>query len=612
MLKCVVAAATISFFAPQMAFAQSETESATDSFQRVFGIKRSSDRVPDTLLKTLQKLQEQRQAVPADPEAYKTYVEQNPLVRYLRSNRPEPLVHLLLWNHFALDATSIDHTTLGQKPAEPTYAEQLGPHRASRALAIVHLAMFEAVNAIYRDFESYQGIQGKIFAAPGVPQDVRPETVSVKTAIAYAAYETLNAVYRQKAAIHFSNLVLAESLIGDSDEMRRNGQAIGTAAAKAVLAARNYDEATKVFNDGSKDGLQYQVQANSGSPYEKSCAGDKADRNSLCLEPFIYQDPNDPTHPFKVANKQDLEHWQQDPVTKLKLALGGDWPETRPFVLPSDYKFPTQPPSYTDQKFKDAYLLGGYGGTRNGGYFNKYGVRKFGQNVSQARKEDLTFRARFWGYDGTALLCAPPRLYNMIATSVAETPGPTQINRVQDMARYLALVNLALSDAGVAAWAGKYQYSFPRPITYIKNHEGDQVIDGTANKDWLPLGFAGTNSTTLSGTPPFPSYPSGHAVFGGAFFQIMSRFFNLPKDSPKTKFTFVSDEFNGVNRGEDGKVRPRRPVTYKTFADAEWENAESRMWMGIHWQFDGDDGIAAGNALANTVYEGALKKKLGS
>jgi hypothetical protein len=175
------------------------------------------------------------------------------------------------------------------------------------------------------------------------------------------------------------------------------------------------------------------------------------------------------------------------------------------------------------------------------------------------------------------------------------------------MARFLALVNLSLADAGVAAWTGKFKFNYPRPTTYIQHHDENTVIDGTKNSDWLPLGFAGTNSTTVTGTPPFPANPSGHAVFGGALFEIMSKYYGFKKDSSKTKFTFVSDEFNGVNRGEDGKIRPRMPVTYASFADAEWENAESRIWMGIHWQFDGDDGIAVGNSVADTVFSSVLK-----
>ena len=38
------------------------------------------------------------------------------------------------------------------------FGEQLGPTRASRAMAIVHIAIFEAVNAIAGGYRSYPGI----------------------------------------------------------------------------------------------------------------------------------------------------------------------------------------------------------------------------------------------------------------------------------------------------------------------------------------------------------------------------------------------------------------------------------------------------------------------
>ena len=44
-----------------------------------------------------------------------------------------------------------------------------------------------------------------------------------------------------------------------------------------------------------------------------------------------------------------------------------------------------------------------------------------------------TLKGIYWAYDGTALLCAPPRMYNEIATSVALREKP--IHKVEDMAK---------------------------------------------------------------------------------------------------------------------------------------------------------------------------------
>src|SRR5437879_12672932 len=53
------------------------------------------------------------------------------------------------WNAIAINASGLDHTTLA--PGEiRTFCEQLGPGRASRATAIVHIAIFDSVNAVLR------------------------------------------------------------------------------------------------------------------------------------------------------------------------------------------------------------------------------------------------------------------------------------------------------------------------------------------------------------------------------------------------------------------------------------------------------------------------------
>src|SRR5689334_16931268 len=57
------------------------------------------------------------------------------------------------WNEIAIDATGLDHTPVA--PGEHrTFGEQLGPGRASRAMAIIHIAIFDAVNAAPRKYQS--------------------------------------------------------------------------------------------------------------------------------------------------------------------------------------------------------------------------------------------------------------------------------------------------------------------------------------------------------------------------------------------------------------------------------------------------------------------------
>src|SRR6266496_5801492 len=61
------------------------------------------------------------------------------------------------WNAIAINASGLDHTPVA--PGElRIFGEQLGPGRASRAMAIVHIAIFDAVNAIVGGYRSYTGV----------------------------------------------------------------------------------------------------------------------------------------------------------------------------------------------------------------------------------------------------------------------------------------------------------------------------------------------------------------------------------------------------------------------------------------------------------------------
>jgi hypothetical protein len=179
-----------------------------------------------------------------------------------------------------------------------------------------------------------------------------------------------------------------------------------------------------------------------------------------------------------------------------------------------------------------------------------------------------------------------------------------------ELARLLALVNTAMADAGIAVWESKYFYQYWRPVTGIREADrgtgptgvGDRNPDTVGDPTFSPLGAPASNLSGPNFTPPFPAYPSGHAGFGGALFQTLRNFYG--KDH--IAFTFVSDEFNGVTLDNQGNPRPLIPRTFRSLSQAEEENGQSRIYLGIHWKFDKTEGIAQGRRVANYVFDHAF------
>ncbi|PYI40840.1 MAG: chloroperoxidase, partial [Verrucomicrobia bacterium] len=133
------------------------------------------------------------------------------------------------WNRIAIDATGLDHTPVA--PGENrVFGEQLGPGRSSRAMAIVHIAIFDAINAILGGYQSYTGIESV------------PHPVSIRAAVAQAAHDTLVSLYpSQKAS--FDQELAADILRVTSDRQKSNGVALGKQIAAAILVSRVGDGA---------------------------------------------------------------------------------------------------------------------------------------------------------------------------------------------------------------------------------------------------------------------------------------------------------------------------------------------------------------------------------
>src|SRR2546425_6974775 len=77
---------------------------------------------------------------------------------YLNQAPKKGLDSVHRWNEIAINAAGLDHTPVA--PGENrVFGEELGPGRSSRAMAIVHIAIFDAINAVVGGYQSYTGVQ---------------------------------------------------------------------------------------------------------------------------------------------------------------------------------------------------------------------------------------------------------------------------------------------------------------------------------------------------------------------------------------------------------------------------------------------------------------------
>ena len=314
-------------------------------------------------------------------------------------------------------------------------------------------------------------------------------------------------------------------------------------------------------------------------------------------------------------------HHRSDPLNNQPEPLGASWGQVTPFAV---------------QSFHNQAPYPSYGGSVYLDHHDE--VRKKGGSASQpstTRKAEETTIGYYWAYDGATQLGTPPQLYNQIVREIAKAKG----NSVAENARLFALVNVAMGDAGIHAWHWKYHYDLWRPIIGIREHDkawghdavGGQAVDADADPFWRPLGAPKTNDTQPGArafTPPFPAYPSGHATFGAAVFEMVRLFYNHTNEETNDNigFNFVSDELNGTSRDNDGALRTRHLRKFSSVADAMYENSVSRIFLGVHWRFDGttgksikkmlehssstgtDDigGVPLGRAIARDIYGSGL------
>ncbi len=406
-------------------------------------------------------------------------------------------------------------------------AEHGGPTQSSRALALAHLAMHDA-------YFSVLGTRPTWYPNLTAPSDV----TDANAALAAAAEAMLRALFHHPSQISVLDKTSQDYM--NANPLPPNAVVWGREVARCILDDRQGDMA---LSGGTRS-----------------------------FDPRPYHHRADPYHPDQGVH-------------------GPDWGQARPFTVPRVTLAP--PPGWSSAGF----VPGQY-------YKDEYqDVLTKGALSGHSRSADQTVQGTFWAYDGVDQIGTPPRLYLRIAHTVLariEEQNPGQVETAHAV-RVLAMMATAMADAGIQAWHWKYQYDFWRPVVGIREADAslgpaapNSGVVVEAHPDWKPLGAPNTNKSDRF-TPPFPAYPSGHATFGAAAFQVLRRFLEDEGLAPKCNadevdaipFDFVSDEMNGKNVDPDGGVRPRHLRHFANLWQATVENSLSRVYLGVHWRFDG-------------------------
>lgn len=185
--------------------------------------------------------------------------------------------------------------------------------------------------------------------------------------------------------------------------------------------------------------------------------------------------------------------------------------------------------------------------------------------------------AAIWWSDDPDVTFTPPGHSYYLATIAIRKTRPDLLKCAETYAR----MGMAVADAFRNCWKWKYQFFTERANTYVPQH-----IDEHWESFWPD--------------PPFPAFPSGHAIQAGAAATVLTDLYG-------DKFEFTDSAHVGRPKDEirNTEFRARH---FHSFWHAAEETAMSRFYGGIHIPQDNERGLEKGKAIGENINQLQWKK----
>jgi hypothetical protein len=225
-----------------------------------------------------------------------------------------------------------------------------------------------------------------------------------------------------------------------------------------------------------------------------------------------------------------------------------EWGGNRPFIVANIAASPPNaPPTFSTDTGSSFYS----------------GAKTVYDQVNNNTADEVEI-VKFWADDPINTCTPAGHTFNILIQLLKENNATLEKASVA-----FAKLSIAENDVFISCWKGKFQYNLLRPVSYIKKY-----ID--------------PNFKTVIGTPPFPSYTSGHSYEIGAAAIIFSDMFTDGSGN------YDLTDYSQLQYGFQARH-------YSNFNDMAMECAKSRFYGGIHYNCDNTEGLRLGRLIADNV-----------